>query len=339
MKKINIKISREIKAGLITLITITAFVWGFNFLKGKDIFGSQRVFYAVYDNVAGLMTANSITINGLQVGQVKAIYFNPKNSEEVIVELLISNDVAIPSNSVARLFSSDLLGTRGIQIIVGDSPLMAQSGDTLTPKIQQNLKDELNDMVEPIMQKTESLITTFDTVLFAVNDIFNRETRQNLISSIESLRNIIVNLEGITHSVDTMVEGQKNRLTTIVANAESITTNLKNNNANLTRIISNTASITDTLSQADVGKMMRKLNESVARLEEMTKKVEQGDGTLGQLINNDTMYNELENSSKQLKALLEDIKLNPGRYVHFSVFGKNPNKKPYSEPEVQEPEK
>ena len=339
MKKINIRISREIKAGVITLVTIAAFVWGFNFLKGKDIFGTQRVFYAVYDNVAGLMTANSITINGLQVGQVKAIYFNPKNSEEVIVELLISNDVAIPANSVARLFSSDLLGTRGIQIIVGDSPLLAQSGDTLIPKIQQNLKDELNDMVEPIMQKTESLITTFDTVLFAVNDIFNRETRQNLITSIESLRNIIVNLEGITHSVDTMVEGQKNRLSTIVANAESITSNLKNNNANLTRIISNTASITDTLSQADVGRMMRKLNESVARLEDMTKKVEQGDGTLGQLINNDTMYNELENSSKQLKALLEDIKLNPGRYVHFSVFGKNPNKKPYSEPEVVESDK
>lgn len=336
MKKIKIRLSREIKAGLITILTLAAFIWGYNFLKGRDIFGTQRTFYAKYDNVAGLMTANSITINGLQVGQVNAIYFNPGNSEEVIVELLISNDVAIPSNSVARLFSSDLLGTRGIQIIAGDSPTLAQSGDTLTSKIQQNLKDELNDMVEPIMQKTESLITTFDTVLFAVNDIFNRETRENLITSIESLRNIIVNLEGITHSVDTMVEGQKNRLAAIIANAESISNNLKNNNANLTRIITNTAQISDTLAQSEVGSTMRQLKQSVARLDKMARKVEEGQGTLGQLINNDTMYNELENSSRELKELLQDIKLNPGRYVHFSVFGKNPNKKPYSGPDEED---
>ncbi|MDY0344627.1 MAG: MlaD family protein [Lentimicrobium sp.] len=338
MKKIKIKLSREIKAGLFTIITLAAFIWGFNFLKGRDIFGTQRTFYAVYDNVAGLMTANSITINGLQVGQVKAIYFNPNNSEEVIVELLLSNDVAIPSNSVARLFSSDLLGTRGIQIIAGNASTLAQSGDTLTSVIQQNLKDELNDMVEPIMQKTESLITTFDTVLFAVNDIFNRETRENLISSIESLRNIIVNLEGITHSVDTMVEGQKNRLAAIIANAESITTNLKNNNANLTRIITNTALISDTLAQADVGQVMRQLQQSMARLDDITQRVDRGEGTLGQLLNNDTVYNELENSSRELKELLQDIKLNPGRYVHFSVFGRNPNKKPYQDPKEEDKE-
>jgi phospholipid/cholesterol/gamma-HCH transport system substrate-binding protein len=193
-------------------------------------------------------------------------------------------------------------------------------------------------MVEPIMQKTESLITTFDTVLFAVNDIFNRETRENLISSIESLRNIIVNLEGITHSVDTMVEGQKNRLAAIIANAESITTNLKNNNANLTRIITNTALISDTLAQADVGQVMRQLQQSMARLDDITQRVDRGEGTLGQLLNNDTVYNELENSSRELKELLQDIKLNPGRYVHFSVFGRNPNKKPYQDPKEEDKE-
>ncbi len=142
-----------------------------------------------------------------------------------------------------------------------------------------------------------------------------------------------MNLEGITHSVDTMVEGQKNRLAAIVANVESISTNIKNNNANLTRIISNTALISDTLARAEIGATMRQLNNSVARLDVLTRKVEEGEGTLGQLLKNDTMYNELENSSRELKELLQDIKLNPGRYVHFSVFGRNPNKKPYSGPE------
>jgi phospholipid/cholesterol/gamma-HCH transport system substrate-binding protein len=135
-----------------------------------------------------------------------------------------------------------------------------------------------------------------------------------------------------------MVEGQKNRLAAIIANAESITTNLKNNNANLTRIITNTALISDTLAQADVGQVMRQLQQSMARLDDITQRVDRGEGTLGQLLNNDTVYNELENSSRELKELLQDIKLNPGRYVHFSVFGRNPNKKPYQDPKEEDKE-
>jgi phospholipid/cholesterol/gamma-HCH transport system substrate-binding protein len=326
------KLSREVKVGLLTVVTIAAFVWSYNFLKGRDVFSKQRVFYAVYDNVAGLMTANSITINGLNVGQVNKMYFHPEKPGRVVVEIYMSNNVPVPGNSMARIFSSDLLGTRGIQIIPGDSPIMAQSGDTLISAMQLSLQDEVNDMVEPIMRKTENLITSFDTVLNVLSEIFNKETRDNLSGTVESLRNTMQNLESATLTVDTLVDGQKIRLARIISNVESISANLKQNNENLNRIISNVATLSDSLAQADVAGIMGKVNRAVGGLNTIVQKIEQGEGSMGQLVNNDKMYNELETASRELNLLLEDMRLNPGRYIHFSVFGRGPKKNQYQAP-------
>lgn len=174
------KPSRELKIGFLTVITLTAFIWGYNFLKGKDIFNRQRTFYAVYDNVAGLMTANSVTINGLAVGQVSSMFFHPHKPGKVVVEISMSNSVRVPKNSVARIFSSDLLGTRGIQIIPGDASEDAHSGDTLISRMQTSLQDEVNEMVQPIMRKAENMMNSIDTVLTVVSDVFNKKTRDNL---------------------------------------------------------------------------------------------------------------------------------------------------------------
>lgn len=323
------RFSREVKAGFLTIATLAAFVWSYNFLKGKDVFRRQRVFYVEYDNVAGLMTANSVTINGLHVGQVNSLYFHPQKPGKVVVELYMSNDIPVPVNSSARLFSSDLLGTRGIQIIPGDSPVMAVSGDTLISQVQQSLQDEVNDMVEPIMRKTENLITSFDTVLNVLSDLFNRETRDNLTGTVMSLRNTMRNLESATLNVDTLVESQKTRLAKIIANAESISSNLKQNNENLSRIISNTATLSDSLAHADIAGTLRKVNLAVNNLSSVVDQVNKGEGTLGQLVNNDKMYNELESASRELNLLLEDMRLHPERYIHFSVFGRSPKKNQY----------
>ncbi len=327
MKKF--RFSREVKVGFLTIATLAAFVWSYNFLKGKDVFRRQRVFYVEYDNVAGLMTANSVTINGLHVGQVNSLYFHPQKPGKVVVELYMSNDIPVPVNSSARLFSSDLLGTRGIQIIPGDSPVMAVSGDTLISQVQQSLQDEVNDMVEPIMRKTENLITSFDTVLNVLSDLFNRETRDNLTGTVESLRNTMRNLESATLTVDTLVESQKTRLAKIIANAESISSNLKQNNENLNRIISNTATLSDSLAHADIAGTLNKVNRAVSNLSNIVDQVNKGEGTLGQLVNNDKMYNELESASRELNLLLEDMRLHPDRYIHFSVFGRSPKKNQY----------
>lgn len=327
MKKFHF--SREVKVGFLTIATLAAFVWSYNFLKGKDVFRRQRIFYVEYDNVAGLMTANSVTINGLHVGQVNSLYFHPNKPGKVVVELYMSNNIPVPVNSSAKLFSSDLLGTRGIQIIPGDSPVMAVSGDTLISQVQQSLQDEVNDMVEPIMRKTENLITSFDTVLNVLSDLFNRETRDNLSGTVMSLRNTMRNLESATLTVDTLVESQKIRIAKIIANAESISGNLKQNNENLSRIISNTATLSDSLAHADIAGTLNKVNQAVNNLSNIVDQVNKGEGTLGQLVNNDKMYNELESASRELNLLLEDMRLHPERYIHFSVFGRSPKKNQY----------
>lgn len=329
----KLKLSREVKTGLLTLVTLAAFIWGYNFIIGRSVFKSQRIFYAQYENVAGLMTANSVTINGLQVGQVDKMYFHPHKPGQVVVEILMSNKVPVPVNSIARIYSSDLLGTRGIMILQGDSPTLAVDGDSLISETQLSLKDELNDMVEPIMKKTGDLMTSFDTILASLNDVFNKETRDNLISTVTSLKNTIQNLEHATQTVDTLVESQKNRLSIIIANVESISENLKNNNQNLNRIIGNVALLSDSLAQVDISGTMNKVNSAVAGLNSIVQKIEKGEGSLGQLVNNEKVYNELESASQGLNLLLEDMRLNPGRYVHFSVFGRNPNKEPYKEAE------
>ena len=328
----HFKFSREIRVGLLTLVTLAAFIWSYNFLKGRDVFKRQRTFYAVYDNVAGMMTANAITINGLEVGQVSRMYFHPQQPGRVVVELFMSNDIPIPRNSAARIYSSDLLGTRRIQIIPGDSPEFAESGDTLIGQMQQSLQDEVNDMVEPIMRKTENLITSFDTVLNVLSEIFNKQTRDNLTGTVESLRNTMASLENATLSVDTLVESQKIKLARIIDNIESISANLKQNGDNFNRILSNTASISDTIARSNISATLSKLTNSIENLEKIVAGIEKGEGTVGQLINNDKMYNELEASSRELKLLLEDMRLHPERYVHVSVFGRNPKKNPYQPP-------
>ncbi|MBK6348236.1 MAG: MCE family protein [Bacteroidales bacterium] len=332
-----LKLSRELRIGLLTVITLTAFVWGFNFLKGKDIFNRQRTFFAVYDNVAGLMTANAVTINGLAVGQVSSMRFHPDKPGKVIVELSMSNSIRIPKNSIARIFSSDLLGTRGIQIVIGNGAEDAVSGDTLISQVQTSLQDEVNDMVQPIIRKAENMMNSIDTVLTVVSDVFNRQTRDNLMNTIESLKNTMANLQSASQSADTLLTSQQTRLVRILSNVESITANLKQNNENLSRVLSNAANISDTLARANIANTMANLNKSVSGLSVIVQKIETGQGTLGQLVNNDKMYNELEASSKELKQLIEDMKLHPERYIHFSVFGKNSRRNGYQPPVAAEP--
>jgi phospholipid/cholesterol/gamma-HCH transport system substrate-binding protein len=334
----TLKISREIRIGLLTVVTLAAFVWSYNFLKGIDIFNRQRTFYATYENVAGLMTANAVTISGLSVGQVSKMSFDPANPKIIVVELSISNSVRIPRNTVARIFSSDILGTRGIQLILGESAEDARSGDTLVSQVQKSLQDEVNNMVQPILVKAENMMSSMDTVLTVISEVFNKQTRDNLINTVESLKNTMANLQSATQSADTLMSSQKTRLANIIANVESISNTIRQNNENLTRIMANAASISDTIAKSNISKTMTSLNNSVDGLARVVQKIENGEGTLGQLVNNDKMYLELEASSRELKLLIEDMKLHPERYVQFSVFGKSSKKNAY-QPPAEVPEK
>lgn len=318
----TIRLSRELKIGITTVVTIIAFIWGFNYLKGKSVFNRQRTFYVAYDNVAGLMKANTVSISGLSIGQVDDIYFDENKPSQVIVELTVSNNINIPKNSVARLYSSDLLGTKGIEIVLGNSKEFVNDGDTLKAVIASSLQEEVNQMVQPILKKAGNMISSIDTVLTAVGNVFNYRTRNNLIESVESLRRTMYHIQSTTQSIDTLMGSERDRLGSIFRNVESITNNLEQNNEELSRIISNAALISDTIAKFNLSSTLANLESSIKNLTDATDKINKGEGTIGQLVNNKSLYDDLQSSSHQLDLLLEDIRLNPKRYVHFSMFGR-----------------
>jgi phospholipid/cholesterol/gamma-HCH transport system substrate-binding protein len=285
----------------------------------------------VYNQVNGLVDANWVMINGVKVGEVRDISFIDTKGR-VLVQFSIDNKIKIPLNSISRIYNSDVLGSKAIEIVLGDSSVMAKSGDTLRSQIQPSITEEVSYQMLPLKRKAESLMASLDSALAVIQYVFNESTRENLKHSFESIKNTISNLEHTTYNIDTLMTTQRNRLSQIFANIESITSNFKNNNSKLTNVISNFSSISDSLSKVKIVKTINKADDVLKDFSEITAKINKGEGSLGLLINNDSLYNELDKSSKELNLLLEDMRLNPQRYVHFSVFGKNPKKNQYTSP-------
>jgi len=315
-----VKIPREVRIGFIFLVALGLFIWGLNFLKGKDIFSKDRIFFSVYKDVNGLEKSNPVYINGLRVGQVRSIYFDPSMSGEIIVEVVVSTDFPIPRNSISRIFSEDLMGSRAISIVVGDSEELISPGDTLSSSIETSLKEEVNRQIAPLKRKTENLILSIDSMVVAVQGVFNKDIRSELLASIQSIRRTFHNLESTSSNIDTLVLEQSSRLGSILYNLDMITRNLKDNEENINNIFANITTITDSLENADIPGTFQNLNRVVNDISLITDKINKGEGTLGMLVNNDQLYIELEKTAYELNQLLEDLRTNPKRYVRFSVF-------------------
>ncbi len=314
------------------IAALALFIYGFNFLKGKDIFKKERHFYSVYPGVGGLVVASPVFINGLKVGLVKDIRFHPDASNRVVVEFALTNPISIPSNSVARIYSSDLMGSKAIDLILGNSTTMASSGDTLSSQLQATLQEEVNRQVLPLKTKAEALMGSIDSAITIIRYVFNETTRENLDKSFLSIKTTIENLEHTTFNIDTLVTSQRYRMSLIIANIESITTNIRNNNQQISNVLENFSRITDTLARIQLSSTFEQLNTTLTRTAEVMTKIESGQGSLGLLINDDSLYQELTKSSQELELLLQDMRLHPDRYLHFSVFGRNPKKNQYTPP-------
>ncbi len=310
-----------IKIGIVVSLAIFIFFWGINFLKRKDLFKKETTYVGIYSNVNGLGVSAAIMLNGFQIGQVSNVYFNNDKAHSLVVEMMIDSKFKIPRNSIAQIFSIDLLGTKGIQILLNDSVQdFLANGDTLSTSVEGDLKTQLSAQVLPFKVKIEEMVSSMDTVLTSVSLIFNSKTRENLAKSFASIRITLQNLEGTTFTLDTLMQTEKNTLKAILANAESITQNLKNNNDKIQNIISNFSEISDTLAKANFAGVIQNADKAINDLSKIVDKINAGEGSLGQLVNNDTLYTNLENASYNLNRLLRDLKENPKRYVRFSAF-------------------
>jgi phospholipid/cholesterol/gamma-HCH transport system substrate-binding protein len=324
------KLRREIKIGAYLVIVLLGFIIGINYIKGKDIFRKHRTYYATYTQIAGLVEAAPVSVNGLNIGNVSKIDFIP-NSSQIIVEITVYKDIEIPSNSTAKIFSPDILGTKNIDIVLGNSQVMAQSGDTLKSEMQASLSEEVSRQVAPLKKKAEDLMLSLDTMVTVVRTVFNTQTRENLSASFEHIRQTITNLEHTTYNLDTLVYGQRSRMERILFNIESISENIRENDQNITNILTNFSAISDTLAKAQIAHTLSDVHVTVMSISDIMNKINQGDGSLGLLINDKKLYSNLEKSSSEMNLLIKDMKLNPYRYLNFSIFPPGNKRMEYQE--------
>jgi len=323
-----VKLSKEAKVGIVTTIAIACFIYGFSFLKGKNFFSSQRKFYAVYSDIDGLVEANPLLINGFRVGMVGDIQFAGDNSGKVLVTLIVNDDINIPKNSIARVVSSDLLGSKAIQLVLGDDKNYAQSNDTLKSDQEDNLKQAVNKTIAPLQKKAEGLIASIDSVMVVVQQVFNESARQNLAKSFESIKGAITSLETTSFRLDTLVASEKSKISNILSKINHLATTLDNNSDKLANVIQNFSNISDSIAQSNLKQAINNADVALNQAATIMTKINKGEGTMGMLVNNDSLYRKLDKSSEDLDKLLKDLRINPERYVHISVFGRKDRNKP-----------
>ncbi len=302
------KLSRELKTGIIVIGGILLFILGFSYLKSTPLFENSKTFYAVYKNVGGLQPGTPVTINGFNVGTVNDIKFKDA-SGYLVVTFSVSSSFEFSKNSKAELYDTGIIGGKGIQIIpVFDGGPMGQSGDTLLTDTRPGLTELLQQKLSPLQLKVEGAVSNADSLFMNVNDVLDDKTRNSLRESIQGLTAVIENFRKSAETLNGLMETNKSHIDSSLTNIHVITSNF--------------ARLSDTLVAANLGATIKNLEATMGNLNALLAKVEKGEGSLGKLMKNEELYNNMADASRELDLLLQDFRLNPKRYVNVSVFGK-----------------
>ena len=317
------KISKEFKIGIVVVFAIAAFVWGLSFLKGSNFFFEKYFLYAVYPKIENLNPSSPLQINGYQIGQIKTISLTQRNGENfVLVKFLVTEEVSIPKNSTAKVVSTDLLGGKAVELIFSKENTFVQNGDTLIAETEQSFKEAFNRQLAPLQAKFENLISSIDTVMGVVNDVLNAKTRDNISRSFESVREAIFSLKQTAFKLDDLMATEKPKISAVLTNLSGITSNLNKNEQKITNILTNFSNLSDTLAKSQLKSAVANADNTLKELNNLLTRINQGQGTIGKLAKDDSLYNNLNRSAADLDNLLKDLKENPKRYVHFSLFGR-----------------
>ena len=310
--------SKELKTGIIAVIIIGISIWGFNFLKGQNLLDpGSRTFKVEYARIGGLSESSTVTINGLKVGKVDNIEFDTSVEKRghLLVTFIIDNDFEFSKRSIVKIYSPNPLSGSNLAIIPNYEGDIAISGDLLQGEMEESLFTSIGERLNPLQQKIESVIVRTDSLFGGLNKILNDNTINGINTSIANLSATIIDIRKTIESVNSMVADNQENLKITIENTKNITANF--------------SKVSDNINTVDFKKIIDKADEAVGNFNEMSKKINAGEGTLGQLLNDKRMYDNLEAATGELEQLLRDIKLNPKRYIHFSVFGKR--QLPYAE--------
>ncbi|WP_025741729.1 MlaD family protein [Aquimarina pacifica] len=310
------KFTREVKTGVLAICAIALLIFGYSLLKGKNLLENDRTFYAMYKNVEGLIPSSPVTINGLVVGQVVSINFADQEGN-LIVKFNVDNDFSFSKNSQAKVYGGGLIGGKSLAIMpIYEQGLEAKDGDTLPGRVEAGLLELVNDRLTPLQEKLEAAITDADTLLNSVNGILSVDNQNNLNSIFKDLSVGVKNFRTTSERLDKMLAVNQEKLNSTFSNANEISTKLNK--------------VSDSLANVNIGKIGKELETVLANFEKISKDLNAGKGTAGKLLKDEKLYDNLKDTSKQLELLLQDLRLNPKRYIHISVFGKKNT--PYEEP-------
>ncbi|WP_299547529.1 MlaD family protein [Seonamhaeicola sp.] len=310
------KISKEVKTALLVISGIVLLIFGFNYLKGQNLLDSSRTFYTEYDNVEGLTPSMPVTISGKVVGKVSSIDFKNDNSANLIVELLVDSDYQFSKNSKAELYETGLIGGKAVAIIPAfDNAGNAQSGDTLEGSVQAGLSELVNQRLTPIQENLESMLNSADALLKNLNTLFDSRTKANLKSSISGLNETIAEFKVTAKSLNELLADDNSKLNKSLANVETISANF--------------SKVSDSIASANIGQTIDNLESTLNKFNTILAGLERGEGSMGKLLKDEALYNNLEGATGEMEALLKDIKLHPKRY--FRILSKK--EIPYSEEE------
>lgn len=305
------KISREVKTGILVLLGIILLYYGFNYLKGRDLFNSSLTFYTEYENVEGLVPSTPVTINGLSVGKVTSIDFKGDGSGKLKIKFLVDSEFEFSKNSSAELYETGLIGGKAIAIVPAfDGAEKAKNNDILKGSIKAGLSELVNQRLTPLQEKIEVMMVGADDLLANLNDVFDDKTKANLRASIAGLNDVMINFKTTSNSLNTLLVNNEEKLSNTLSNVDNISSNL--------------SKTSEQLANSNLDETIKSLETTIQNFNSISNKIKNGEGSIGKLMEDDGLYNNLEGASLQLEQLLEDMKLNPKRYVHFSLFGKKP---------------
>lgn len=296
--------TKSILVALSFIVAMILFVWGFNFLKGKSILKNQLTLYAVYDNSKGLLPGDLVTINGMQVGTVSSLKFHPRQDGSVIVTFTINNDLEMPSNTKAKL-SSSLMGTVSIELILGDSRQLLQSGDTLVSQSDTGTMEMISETILPIKNNLETLLVSLNDLTNNLNDLINNELKYDLNRGVDNFANSMENIKVVSADLQQLVDSEDGKLVQVVNNLEVITEDF--------------AVVSDSLKRIDYNRMVLSLENCIAEFNALLEGINNGEGSAGLLVKDDSLYINVNETVATLQSLLDEIKANPKK-LKLSIF-------------------
>ena len=314
------KNAKYTKLGILIVFSLAALIWGLSFLKGNDIFKQNDYYHVYYDRVDGLVKSNEVTLNGYKIGQVTDVKFAPDNTGRLIVTFAVKSAFKIPVKSTARIISSDIMGTRSIEIVYSGESEMYQSNDTIQGSIEAGLKDQVSMQVLPLKNKAEELLSTVDSAITVLTIIFNEDARENLTTSFAKISQTVENIEATTADLQEIMASEKGNVKNIVSNIEELTASFKNNAAEFEATIQNLNSFSDTLANVSVTPVLNNLADASAEIENILEKLNSDDNSAGLLLNDDELYQSINTLSENMGFLIGDIQQNPKRYLQVSAF-------------------